>query len=357
MNITRSFEGPICPIPLGHDEQIVIGHGSGGNMTQRLIQKFFLPSFNCEPLSAGNDFAKVGLSEHSNLTGKIAISTDAHIVSPLFYQGGNIGHLAIFGTVNDVAMSGAVPRYLTASFILEEGLPIEILLRIIQSMQEAADEAGVKIVAGDTKVAERGKVDKIFITTTGIGWIPKGINIGGAQATPGDVVIISGTIGDHGIAVLEARGNLGFETSIQSDQAPLNHMIQDIISVAPNTHVLRDPTRGGLTTALNEIARQSEVGILLDEEKIPINPAVRAACEMMGFDPLYVANEGKVIVIVPEDESDTALEVMQKNRYGVDSAKIGIITEKPEKMVLLNTIIGGTRLLDTLSGELLPRIC
>lgn len=355
--LIRSFEGPVCPLPLAHDEQILIGHGSGGNMTQRLIQNIFLPSFNCEPLSAGNDFAKVGLSNNSNLIGKIAISTDAHIVSPLFYPGGNIGHLAICGTVNDVAMSGAVPRYLTASFILEEGLPIKILSRIIQSMQETADEAEVQIVAGDTKVAEKGKVDQVFITTTGIGWIPEDIKIGGAEALPGDMVILSGTIGDHGIAVLEARGNLGFETDIESDQAPLNHMIQDIIRAAPNTHVLRDPTRGGLATALNEIAKQSDVGILLDEQKIPIKPAVKAACEMLGFDPLYVANEGKVIVIVPENETDNALEVMHKNRYGLDAARIGIITEKPVKMVLLKTVIGGTRLLDTLSGALLPRIC
>ncbi|MCJ7623538.1 MAG: hydrogenase expression/formation protein HypE [Anaerolineaceae bacterium] len=355
--MNRAFEGPVCPLPLRHDEQIVIGHGSGGQMTQRLIENLFLPYFNCEPLCAGNDFAKVGLSNNSNLRGNIAISTDAHIVSPLFYLGGNIGHLAICGTVNDVAMSGAVPRYLTASFILEEGLPIEILSRIIQSMQESADEARVQIVAGDTKVAEKGKVDQIFITTTGIGWIPEGLRIGGAQASPGDVVILSGTLGDHGIAVLEARGNLGFKTNIKSDQAPLNHMIQDIIKAAPNTHVLRDPTRGGLATALNEIAKQSNVGILLDEEKIPVKPAVRAACEMLGFDPLYVANEGKVIVIVPKDEAGNALDVMHKNCYGLDAAKIGTITEKPENRVLLKTVIGGTRLLDTLSGELLPRIC
>jgi len=356
-NSLPNFEGASCPLPLAHTDQIVMGHGSGGRMTQELIQRIFMPHLNSQPLSEGNDFARLQLLAQAGLQGSLAVSTDSHIVTPLFFPGGDIGRLAVCGTVNDVSMSGAVPLFLTAGFILEEGLPVETLQRVLVSMQQCADEAGVQFVAGDTKVAEKGKVDGLFINTTGIGWVPAGRSIGGEAAQPGDVVLISGTIGDHGIAVLQARGELGFETDVQSDAAPLNHLIQDVLAVAPHVHVLRDPTRGGLATTLNEIAVQSKTSIWLDEQAIPVQPAVQAACEMLGFDPMYVANEGKVIVIVPEAESEAALNAMRQHPYGAMAARIGKVQAESPGRVLMRTLIGGTRILDLLAGEMLPRIC
>jgi hydrogenase expression/formation protein HypE len=351
------MEGAVCPLPLQHKEQIVMGHGSGGRMTQDLIRQVFMPFLTSEPLAAGNDSASVSLPAEAAMQGRLSISTDAHIVSPLFFPGGDIGRLAVCGTVNDVAMAGAKPLYLTAGFILEEGLPIETLLRVVQSMQAAAQEAGIQVVAGDTKVVEKGKADGLFITTAGVGWIPAGRIIGGDQARPGDVVLLSGTVGEHGIAVLAARGELGFETELQSDAAPLNHMIEDLLEQAPHVHVLRDPTRGGLATTLNEIAFQSNTAIYLEETAIPVLPAVQAACEMLGFDPLYVANEGKLIVIVPPDEADAALDSLRSNPYGRMATRIGDVRENPQKRVLLRTPFGANRLLDVLAGEMLPRIC
>jgi hydrogenase expression/formation protein HypE len=352
-----SMEGPACPVPLKHADQIVIGHGSGGRMTQDLIRKVFMPRLASSPLAVGNDSARLLLPDSAQLQGQLAVSTDAHIVTPLFFPGGDIGRLAVCGTVNDVSMSGAQPLYLTAGFILEEGLPVHILEAVLDSMQAAAAEAGIQVVAGDTKVVEKGKADGLFITTAGVGWVPVGRQIGGEMARPGDVVLISGTMGDHGIAVLGARGELGFETGVQSDVAPLNHLIQSILDAAPNTHVLRDPTRGGLATTLNEIAYQSNVSILVEEQAVPVLEPVRAACEMLGFDPLYVANEGKVIAIVPPAEAAAALAAMQHSPYGRSAARIGIVQEGPARRVLLRTSIGTTRILDVLSGELLPRIC
>jgi hydrogenase expression/formation protein HypE len=352
-----AMEGPVCPLPLSHHDKIVLGHGSGGRMTKELIQKVFMTHLSSPPLLENNDFARLRLPDGATAQGKLIVSTDAHIVKPLFFAGGDIGRLAICGTVNDVSMSGAIPLYLTASFILEEGLPFETLDRVLRSMKEAADEAHVQVVAGDTKVVEKGKADGIFISTTGVGWLPPEYTIAGSEAKPGDIVLISGSIGEHGIAVLEARGELGFETQIQSDVAPLNHLVQSLLKAAPNTHVLRDPTRGGLATTLNEIAQQSDVCIELEEGAIPIQPAVLAACEMLGFDPLYIANEGKVIVIVPPEEAEAALSAMRNSRYGTQASRIGIIRETPKKRVLLKTDIGGTRILDMLASELLPRIC
>ncbi len=350
-------EGPVCAVPLRHTEQIVMGHGSGGRMTRDLIEKTFKPFLGSEPLAAGNDFAAVLGSDDGQMGGRLAVSTDSHIVTPLFFPGGDIGRLAVCGTVNDISMSGGKALYLTAGFILEEGLRVEVLEQVLASMQAAAAEAGVQIIAGDTKVVERGKADQLFINTAGIGWIPEGRKVGGELAQPGDVVLISGTIGDHGIAVLSARGELGFEAQVISDVAPLNQLIQGVLEAAPHTHVLRDPTRGGLATTLNEIADQSRVAILLDEARIPIHPPVRAACEMLGFDALYVANEGKVIVIVPEAETEAALLAMRSSKYGSEATRIGIVQESPAKRVLMRTLIGGTRILDMLSGEMLPRIC
>lgn len=312
-----------------------------------------MPYLSNPELAAGNDFASLT----SKFQGSLAISTDAHIVSPLTFPGGDIGKLAVCGTVNDVSMSGAVPIGLTASFILEEGLSTQLLQEIVKSMAEAALEAGVSILAADTKVVERGKADGLFITTAGFGIHPDTLKIDGAQAKPGDVVLISGTLGDHGIAVLTARGDLAFETDIRSDVAPLNHLIQQALAAAPHIHVLRDPTRGGLATTLNEIAEQSQVNITIDEKSIPVRPEVSSACEMLGFDPLYVANEGKVIVIVPADEADAALQALRAHPYGSSACRIGIVNTSPAGRVLLKTQIGATRILDVMAGEMLPRIC
>jgi hydrogenase expression/formation protein HypE len=350
---TANIESPVCAPPLTHNEQIVMGHGAGGRMSHQLIQKAFMSAFDNPALRAGDDAARLESDLHQNL----AISTDAHVVFPLFFPGGDIGRLAVCGTVNDVAMLGAKPLYLTAGFILEEVLPMETLQRVVASMKSAADEAGVQIVAGDTKVVQKGKADGLYITTAGVGVVRKGLTIGGAQAKVGDVIILSGSIGDHGIAVLGARGELGFQSTIQSDVAPLNHLIESMLDASPNVHVLRDPTRGGLATSLNEIAAQSNVGILLDEETIPVHPEVGAACEMLGFDPLYIANEGKLVTMVARKDADTVLKAMRSTRYGEGAVIIGEVTADPRGRVLLKTALGSTRIVDMLAGEMLPRIC
>jgi hydrogenase expression/formation protein HypE len=347
------IHGLVCPRPLTHDEMVLLGHGSGGRMTRDLIEGTFYPPFENPTLMRGDDAAVVAQLE----PGKLAISTDSHIVSPLFFPGGDIGRLAVCGAVNDLAMVGARPLWLTASFILEEGLPLLILEHVTASMKEAAEEAGVEIIAGDTKVAERGKADGMFISTTGVGWVPSGRDVSGANAQPGDVVLLSGPIGDHGIAVLAARGELAFETAVESDIAPLNGLVERMFAICPSIHTLRDPTRGGLATALNEIARQSGVAILLEEERIPVRPPVMAACELLGFDPLYVANEGKLVALVPSEDADAILKAMRSAPYGNEACRIGGVEAAPEGMVLMRTAIGGTRVVDVLSGEMLPRIC
>jgi hydrogenase expression/formation protein HypE len=353
MSETVNIEGAYCAPPLPHSEQIVMGHGAGGRMSHQLIQKAFVSAFQNPALQAGDDAAMLQVPAGMQLS----ISTDAHVVSPLFFPGGDIGKLAICGTVNDVAMLGAKPLYLTAGFILEEGLPISTLQQVIASMQSAAQEAGVQIVAGDTKVVQKGKADGLYITTAGVGIMPIGTNISGRLAQPGDVIILSGSIGDHGIAVLGARGELGFESTIQSDVAPLNHLIEAMMNASKNIHVLRDPTRGGLTTTLNEIATQSNMGISLDEKSIPVHPEVASACEMLGFDPLYIANEGKLVAFVEKEDVDTVLNAMKSTRYGEDAVIIGQVTVEPKGRVLLKTAIGSTRVVDMLAGEMLPRIC
>lgn len=350
---TVNVEGAVCAPPLTHNEQIVMGHGAGGRMSHQLIRKAFVTAFQNTALNAGDDAALV----EPGLRQKLSISTDAHVVSPLFFPGGDIGKLAVCGTVNDVAMLGAKPLYLTAGFILEEGLPMDTLERVVESMRLAAEEAGVQIVAGDTKVVQKGKADGMYITTAGVGVVREGVNVSGANAKPGDVVILSGSIGDHGIAVLGARGELAFESSLQSDVAPLNHLIAAMLDASPNIHVLRDPTRGGLATTLNEIAVQSNVGILLKEETIPVHPEVNAACEMLGFDPLYVANEGKLVAIVPQEEAEKVLVVMKSTKYGESAVVIGEVVAEPKSRVLLKTTLGSTRVVDMLAGEMLPRIC
>ena len=348
-----NIEGAVCAPPLTHNEQIVMGHGAGGRMSHQLIQKSFVSAFQNTALNAGDDAALV----EPGLRQKLSISTDAHVVSPLFFPGGDIGKLAVCGTVNDVAMLGAKPLYLTAGFILEEGLPMDTLKRVVESMRLAAEEAGVQIVAGDTKVVQKGKADGMYITTAGVGVVREDVNVSGANAKPGDVVILSGTMGDHGIAVLGARGELGFESSLQSDVAPLNHLIAAMLDASPNIHVLRDPTRGGLATTLNEIAVQSNAGILLKEDTIPVHPEVNAACEMLGFDALYVANEGKLVAIVGADDAEKVLSAMKSTKYGEGAVVIGEVVAEPKSRVLLKTVLGSTRVVDMLAGEMLPRIC
>lgn len=349
-----TMQGPICPLPHHHTETVVIGHGSGGKMTQDLIHHSFFSRLGNAYLAEANDAARIILPKGSE---QVAISTDSHVVSPIFFPGGDIGRLAVCGTVNDVAMLGAQPKYLTAGFILEEGFPIASLDAIIDSMAEACQEASVQIVAGDTKVVEKNSVDQIFINTAGFGVIQKDRKIGGQFAQPGDAVLISGTLGDHGIAVMEARGDLGFESQIQSDVAPLNHMIEDLLNAVPEVHVLRDPTRGGLATSLNEIACQSKVSIVIEEDTIPVKPNVQTACEMLGFDPLYLANEGKVIVICPAHFAEKAINSLHASPYGIQAMRIGEIFADNPGRVLLKTQYGSTRILDMLANEILPRIC
>lgn len=350
---TPTMENPICALPLKHTDKIVQGHGSGGKMMADLIKEIFYPPLANEALLAGDDAGVVEIQNGK----RIAVSTDAHVVSPLFFPGGDIGKLSVCGTVNDVAMVGATPLYLSASFILEEGLDISLLKKVVLSMKDAAEEAGVKIICGDTKVVAHGEADGLYISTTGIGELDPGLNISGSQAKPGDQVIVSGSLGDHGIAVLEARGDLGFETKLESDIAPLNHLISAMLSASDQIHVLRDPTRGGAASALNEIAKQSQVGILLDETSIPVKPAVAAACEMLGFDPLYIANEGKLIAVVGAEDAPKILEKMRQTRYGEDAVIIGQVEGSPPGRLLLKTGLGSTRIVDLLAGEMLPRIC
>jgi len=352
-SILPTMEGSVCPIPLPHHERVVLGHGSGGKMSQDLIVRSFLSAFDNPILSAGNDAGFIYINPSTNL----AVSTDSHVVWPLFFPGGDIGRLAVCGTVNDVAMIGAKPLYLTAGFILEEGLEIHILEQVIDSMQVASREAGIEIVAGDTKVVQRGKADGLYINTSGIGILPSGLQIGGDQARPGDIVILSGTVGDHGIAVLAARGELGFEANVRSDIAPLNQLVADMLGASNRIHVLRDPTRGGLATTLNEVSRQSGVCISIDEQAIPIKPAVRAASEMLGFDPIYIANEGKLVAVIHPDDATKVLQVMRNSPYGTESVVIGEVLEAPQGRVLMRTSIGSTRVVDVLVGEMLPRIC
>ncbi len=344
--------GAVCPVPLTHNEQIVLGHGSGGKLSADLIARTFLPAFDNPALRAGDDGAVVAIP-----TGRIVVSTDSHVVYPLFFPGGDIGKLAVCGTVNDVAMMGATPLYLTVGFILEEGLPLETLRQVVESMKRAAAEAGVQIIGGDTKVVQRGKADGLYINTTGIGSLPVERKIGGAQAKAGDVVLLSGPMGDHGIAVLGARNELGFETNVQSDCAPLNQLVAAMLAASPNIHVLRDPTRGGVATTLNEIAKQSGTCITLRETALPVRPAVVSVCEMLGFDPLYVANEGKLLALVAQEDAEKVLAAMRATKYGEETVIIGEVLAAPAGRVLMKTAIGATRVVDMLAGELLPRIC
>lgn len=349
MNTVR--KGYIRPVDFKHG-RIDMTHGSGGRAMAQLIEELFLAAFDNDWLRAANDQACFAVQG-----GRMVMATDSHVVSPLFFPGGDIGCLSVHGTVNDVAMSGAKPLYLSASFILEEGFPLADLKRIVESMAHAAREAGVPIVTGDTKVVEQGKGDGVFITTTGVGVVPAGVNISGDRARPGDAILVSGTLGDHGVAIMAQRESLGFETTIQSDTAALHELVARMVEAVPDIHALRDPTRGGLATTLNEIARQSGVGMMLREEALPVRQEVEAACEFLGLDPLYVANEGKLICICAPEHAEALLAVMRAHPLGREAAHIGSVHADPHHFVQMETGFGGKRIVDWLTGEQLPRIC
>lgn len=333
-------------------DRIMLAHGSGGKLSHDLISKVFLPSFANPILEKLDDTAVFDLQG-----GRLAFTTDSYVVSPLFFNGGDIGRLALCGTVNDLAMSGAVPRFLSVAFIIEEGFLVEDLMRVLDSMRSAADEAGVAVVTGDTKVVEKGGADGLFINTAGVGEVPVGANISGSNARVGDKIILSGTIGDHGIAIISQREGLSFETDIKSDCAPLNGLVGEMLQVSTEIRAMRDPTRGGLASTLNEIASQSQVAIHVWEEKIPIREDVFGACEMLGFDPLHVANEGKLVAVVAAEKAEEILSAMRKHRYGKDAVVIGEVVESHPGRVLMKTAVGATRIVDMLVGEQLPRIC
>jgi hydrogenase expression/formation protein HypE len=327
-------------------------HGGGGRAMAQLIDELFLRAFDNEWLRQHNDQAAFTVPP-----GRLVMATDSHVVSPLFFPGGDIGCLSVHGTINDVAMSGAVPLYLAAGFILEEGYPLADLQRIVVSMAAASRQAGVPVVTGDTKVVEKGKGDGVFITTTGVGVVPAGVHISGDRARPGDRILVSGTVGDHGVAIMSLRENLSFETTIRSDTAALHGLVAAMVQAVPDLHCLRDPTRGGLATTLNELASQSAAGMLIDEAAIPVQPAVAAACEFLGLDPLYVANEGKLVAICDAADADRLLEVMRAHPLGRDAAIIGEVVVDPHHFVQMRTRFGGKRNVDWLTGDQLPRIC
>jgi hydrogenase expression/formation protein HypE len=333
------------------DDKILLAHGSGGRLSHDLVQKNFVPFLSNPIIDKLDDSAVL------ELNGRLAFTTDSYVISPLFFPGGDIGKLAVCGTINDLAMSGASPLYLSLSLIIEEGLSLHELEKIINSIQQVAGNTGVKVVTGDTKVVNRGSMDKLFINTSGIGLIPPEVDVSGSNAQPGDKVILSGAIGDHGIAVMSQREELRLKIPVASDCAPLNTLVSDILQAASDIHCLRDPTRGGLATTLNELAAQSGVGIAIEEDKIPVHQSVQAACELMGFDPLYVANEGKLVAIVPATSAEEILKTMRQNRYGSESALIGEVVSEHPGRVTMRTILGTSRIVDMLSGELLPRIC
>jgi hydrogenase expression/formation protein HypE len=364
--------GWTCPRPLQIYPTIVMGHGAGGGMMADLIEHLFAPAFDNEWLGQMGDSAAINLqdliqgsqTEKPNLNQppatNIAFTTDSFVVSPLFFPGGNIGELAIYGTVNDLAMRGARPRFLSAGFILEEGLPMETLGNIVTAIAQACKKAGVKVATGDTKVVQRGHGDGIYINTSGIGVIPAGLDIGPRNARPGDVVLVSGTIGDHGIAIMSVREGLTFQTGIQSDTAPLYGLVEAMLPTSEASqpiHCLRDATRGGLSAVLNELAGSSKVGIEFDERKVPLRPEVNAACEMLGLDPFYVANEGKLVAIVVPDQAEAVLAAMRAHEYGKNAAIIGKVVAEHPGLVTAKTSIGGMRVVDVPAGELLPRIC
>ncbi len=355
--MTINLANFVCPLPLRRYPQIVMGHGSGGQMMNELIEHLFVPAFahtnQRDPLGDAAVLDITGLPSGSRL----AFSADSFVVSPAIFPGGDIGSLAVHGTVNDLAMMGARPLYLSASFILEEGLPLDTLGQIVQSMAAAAREAGVRVVTGDTKVVERGHGDGLYINTNGVGVIAAGINPRPDRLAPGDVLLVNGPLGDHGIAIMSLRAGLRFETEIVSDSAPLNGLVEAMLAACPDIHAMRDLTRGGLSAVTNELARDARVGLDIDELAVPVRPAVAAACEMLGLDPLHVANEGKLLAVVPPEAAEAVLAAMRRHPLGQEAALIGRVTDAHPGLVVGRTAIGGQRVIDLPAGELLPRIC
>jgi hydrogenase expression/formation protein HypE len=333
------------------ENKILMAHGSGGKLSHELITRCFASRLNNEWLARMDDSAVI------ESEGRLAFTTDSYVVTPIFFLGGDIGKIAVCGTVNDLAVSGAVPQYLSLAFIIEEGLDISELERVVDSIQETTQEAGVCIVTGDTKVVQRGKADKLFVNTAGIGRIPTGVNVSGSNVKPDDVVLLSGTVGDHGMTIMAQREGLRFSGDLFSDCAPLNGLVADMLKACPDIRCMRDPTRGGVATTLNEIAGQSKVGIVIEDAAIPVRPPVSAMCELLGLDPLYIANEGKLLAFAPADAADRLLDVMRSHKYGKDSVIIGQVTTEHAGRVTLHTKLGTSRILSMLSGDILPRIC
>jgi hydrogenase expression/formation protein HypE len=351
MSGTRRGATYVSPLDLAHG-RVELVHGGGGKAMAQLIDELFIAALDNPWLRQGNDQACF-----EPPPGRLVLATDCHVVTPLFFPGGDIGSLSVHGTINDVAMSGARPLYLAAAFTLEEGLPLADLARVVRSMGAAAEAAGVPVITGDTKVVQHGKGDGVFITTTGVGVVPEGVTISGDRARPGDAILVSGMLGDHGVAVMSMRENLTFDTSISSDSAALHGLVAEMVAAAPQLRCLRDPTRGGLATTLNELARQSGVGMLIREADLPVREEVRGACELLGLDPLYVANEGKLAAICPPERAEALLAAMRAHPLGRDAAQIGEVRADDNGFVQMQTALGGSRVVDWLSGEQLPRIC
>lgn len=341
-----------CPLPLDNREHVMLAHGGGGRLMNQLIEKLFVSSFSNAALNARHDSSVLPIGDQ-----KIAFTTDSYVVRPIFFPGGDIGSMAVHGTVNDLAMSGARPLFISSAYIIEEGLPMDTLRRVVESMQKAAHDAGVQIVTGDTKVVDKGKGDEVFINTAGIGVVEHNLTIAPSSVRPGDVVLVSGDLGRHGIAIMAVREGLEFETTIESDSAPLSGVVMDLIAAGLEIHCLRDLTRGGLASALNEIAETANVGTDIEEALVPVREDVQGACEILGFDPLYVANEGRFAVWLPEREADRALEIMRKHDVSQNATRIGVVKETPARLVTMRSSIGASRIIDMLSGEQLPRIC
>ncbi len=351
-DVPKDLAAFCCPLPLPARERVLLGHGSGGRLSADLLQQVFLPALGNPVLNRLEDQAVVSVNGT-----RLAVTTDSFVVKPLFFRGGDIGSLSVHGTINDLAMGGAVPLWLSAAFILEEGLPLETLKRVVASMHQAAANAGIEIITGDTKVVEKGSADGLFINTTGIGRVREGLSLSASQACPGDIVLVSGYLGDHGIAILAEREGLQFETQVNSDSAALHPLVSRILEVTPEVRCLRDPTRGGLSSTLNEIASSSRVGMELEETTIPVREEVRGACEMLGLDPMYVANEGKLVAIVSPSAAQDALHALQSHPLGKNAAIIGRVTSEHPRMVVMRTPLGTTRIVDLLAGDQLPRIC
>lgn len=341
-----------CPLSVRAKDEILLGHGSGGTLSAELVRDIFLPAFSNPVLDRLDDQAVVTVPGP-----RLAVTTDSFVVKPLFFRGGDIGSLAVHGTINDLAMGGATPLYLTVAFILEEGLPIETLRRVAQSLAAAAKAAGVRVIAGDTKVVEKGSGDGLFINTTGIGVVPEGVRLSADQARPGDRVVLSGSIGDHGIAILAEREGIRFDSAVESDSAALHTLVADMLPAAPGLRCMRDPTRGGVSSSLNEIAQQSKASIEIEEGAIAVRPEVQGACELLGLDPLYVANEGKLIAIVAPGDAGALLAVMRKHPLGQAAAIVGTVGDRKPGLVTMRTAFGTSRVVDMLAGDQLPRIC